>query len=88
MGWGKRRVFLEFGQCQLSLGFLRRGGEITISLKEELGRSRILRFLYYNGLRNQRVISVQYRLYLVPGLSSRLELSHYEEETASKDGRE
>ncbi|GBM74082.1 hypothetical protein AVEN_178667-1 [Araneus ventricosus] len=42
---GKRGVFLQFGQCQLS------------SLIEELGRSRILRCLYLNGLRNQRVKS-------------------------------
>ncbi|GBM34465.1 hypothetical protein AVEN_106707-2-1, partial [Araneus ventricosus] len=55
MGWGKRWVFLEFGQCQLSLWFLRRGGEFLLSLKEELGRSRIVRFLYSNGLRIQRV---------------------------------
>ncbi|GBM93539.1 hypothetical protein AVEN_41609-1 [Araneus ventricosus] len=30
-------------------------GEFLLSLKEELGRSRILRSLYSNGLRNQRV---------------------------------
>ncbi|GBN98497.1 hypothetical protein AVEN_113239-1 [Araneus ventricosus] len=55
MGWEKSRIFLEFGHCQLSLWFLRREGEFPLSLKEELGRSRILRFLYSNGLRNQRV---------------------------------
>ncbi|GBO23517.1 hypothetical protein AVEN_31117-1 [Araneus ventricosus] len=54
MGWGKRRVFLEFGQCQLSLWFLREG-EFPLSLKGELGHSRILRSLYSNGLKNQRV---------------------------------
>ncbi|GBM85452.1 hypothetical protein AVEN_134353-1 [Araneus ventricosus] len=60
MRWGKRKVLLEFGQCQLSLWFLRKGGEFPLSLKEELGRSRILRFLYSNGLRNQRVKSLFY----------------------------
>ncbi|GBN14145.1 hypothetical protein AVEN_222020-1 [Araneus ventricosus] len=34
---------------------LRRIGEFPLSLKEELGRSRILRSLYSNGHRNQRV---------------------------------
>ncbi|GBN08746.1 hypothetical protein AVEN_64899-1 [Araneus ventricosus] len=56
-GLGETRVFLEFGQCQLSLWFLRKGGEFPLSLKEELGLSRILRCLYSNGLRNQRVNS-------------------------------
>ncbi|GBM39120.1 hypothetical protein AVEN_162639-1 [Araneus ventricosus] len=55
VGWRKRRVFLEFRQCQLSLSFLRRGGEFPLSLKEELGRAHILRSLYSNGLRNKRV---------------------------------
>ncbi|GBM98767.1 hypothetical protein AVEN_73192-1 [Araneus ventricosus] len=63
MGWGERRVFLEFEQCQLSLWFLRRGGEFPLSLKEELGRSRILRFLYSNGLRNQKVKQKNKTLY-------------------------
>ncbi|GBL84605.1 hypothetical protein AVEN_191070-1 [Araneus ventricosus] len=31
------------------------GSEFPLSLMEELGRSRILRSLYFNGLRNQRV---------------------------------
>ncbi|GBM52710.1 hypothetical protein AVEN_204695-1 [Araneus ventricosus] len=55
IGWGKRGIFLEPGQCQLSMQFLRRGGEFLLSLKEELECYRILRFLYSNGLRNQRV---------------------------------
>ncbi|GBM88669.1 hypothetical protein AVEN_10505-1 [Araneus ventricosus] len=57
MGWGKSSASLEFGQCQLSLWLLKKGGEFPISLKEELRRFRILRFLYSNGLRNQRVNS-------------------------------
>ncbi|GBN42516.1 hypothetical protein AVEN_208828-1 [Araneus ventricosus] len=56
-GFWERRVFLEFGQYQLSLLLLRRVGEFPLSLKEELGRSRILRSLHSNGLRNQRVNS-------------------------------
>ncbi|GBN22412.1 hypothetical protein AVEN_38372-1 [Araneus ventricosus] len=51
----KSGVFLEFGQCQLSLWFLRGESEFFLSLLEELGRIRILRSLYSNGLRNQRV---------------------------------
>ncbi|GBL98381.1 hypothetical protein AVEN_187720-1 [Araneus ventricosus] len=33
--------------------------EFPLSLIEEIGRSRILRSLYFNGLRNQRVISLR-----------------------------
>ncbi|GBM12102.1 hypothetical protein AVEN_245495-1 [Araneus ventricosus] len=51
MGLEKRGIFLEFGQCQLSLWFLKG----ALYLKEGLGRSRILSSLYFSGLRNKRV---------------------------------
>ncbi|GBN05034.1 hypothetical protein AVEN_153757-1 [Araneus ventricosus] len=60
-------VFLEFGKCQLSLWVLR--GNFPLYLKEELGRSRIFRSFYSNGLRNQRFkrvpLTKEERIYII-----------------------
>ncbi|GBL95201.1 hypothetical protein AVEN_253530-1 [Araneus ventricosus] len=53
--WGDDEGFLEFGQCQLSLWFLRGESEFPLSLKEEFGRFRILKLFYSSALRNQRL---------------------------------
>ncbi|GBN59691.1 hypothetical protein AVEN_26110-1 [Araneus ventricosus] len=54
-GLGEKEGFIRIRTVPAVLWFLRMVGEFPSSLKEELGRSRILRFLYSNGLRNQRL---------------------------------
>ncbi|GBN47405.1 hypothetical protein AVEN_106543-1 [Araneus ventricosus] len=47
---GKMGVFVEFGQCQLPLRFLRGGSEFPLSLKDELRHSHIIMLSYSNFL--------------------------------------
>ncbi|GBM50718.1 hypothetical protein AVEN_111027-1 [Araneus ventricosus] len=54
-GLGKKRDFLRIRTVPAVIVVFERGGEFPLSLKEVLGRSRILRSLYSNGLRNRRV---------------------------------
>ncbi|GBO43936.1 hypothetical protein AVEN_147693-1 [Araneus ventricosus] len=53
IGLGKRGV-LRIRTVPVLAMVYERGGEFSLSLKKELGRSRTLRYLYSNRLRNQR----------------------------------
>ncbi|GBN09229.1 hypothetical protein AVEN_258003-1 [Araneus ventricosus] len=53
-GLGEKEDFLRIRSVP-AVNVVFEEGILPLSLKEELGRSRILRFLYSSGLRNQRV---------------------------------
>ncbi|GBO01188.1 hypothetical protein AVEN_10593-1, partial [Araneus ventricosus] len=57
-GMGEKGWFLGIRTVSGVIVVFEAGGEFFLSLKEELRRSRILRFLYLNGLRNQRVKTI------------------------------
>ncbi|GBN99753.1 hypothetical protein AVEN_29397-1 [Araneus ventricosus] len=54
-GLGEKGDFLRIRTVPAVIEVSKGGGEFPLPFKEELGRSRILRSLYSNGLRNQRV---------------------------------
>ncbi|GBN18195.1 hypothetical protein AVEN_10011-1 [Araneus ventricosus] len=53
--FGEEVSFLTIRTMPAVIVVFERENEFPLSLIEELGRSRILRSLYFNGLRNQRV---------------------------------
>ncbi|GBM99834.1 hypothetical protein AVEN_224444-1 [Araneus ventricosus] len=63
--FGEEGSFLTIRKMPAVIVVFERESELPLSLIEELGRSRILRSLYLNGLRNQKVKS----LYMYSGTS-------------------
>ncbi|GBN76145.1 hypothetical protein AVEN_166046-1 [Araneus ventricosus] len=59
-GWlrrvlGSRDGFLRIRRVPAFIAIFERGSEFPLSLKEKLRRSRVLRSLYSDGLKNQRI---------------------------------